>query len=111
VDTHWPQALGWQHTPDSHPLDWQSPLPLQCWPRPHLGHAPPQSTSTSLPFFLLSSQLMQVLPSHLSEAQSALASQALPSSQRAQGLEPPQSASLSPWFLTPSSQVGFSHTP
>lgn len=35
---------------------WQSPLELQCFPGPQPGQMPPQSTSTSCPFFLPSLQ-------------------------------------------------------
>jgi hypothetical protein len=76
---------------------------------------PPQSMSVSAPFFTLSPHVgaWQVLfgatPVQTPLWQSPATTHVLPTPQSAQG--PPQSTSLSPWFFTPSPQVGAAHWP
>jgi hypothetical protein len=68
---------------------------------------PPQSTSVSLPFMMLSVQLMpaQVPLVQWLLTQSEASSQSSSVPQRGQAVGPPQSTSVSAPFMTPSSQA------
>jgi hypothetical protein len=91
---------------------WQSAPPPQPSPSAHwVEHDPPQSTSVSSPFFLVSPH---VASAHAPEvqtfsAQSPAAVQVRPGAQSAQ--PPAQSMSVSVPFFTPSLQLGCWQTP
>jgi len=89
---------------------WQSPATEQRLPSAHFfvgAQLPPQSTSVSVPFLVLSLQLdvWQTLVVQTKLAQSAPAEQLLPLAQP-EHIVPPQSMSLSLPFLMVSLQVG-----
>jgi hypothetical protein len=91
----------------------QSPATLQTKLAAHLGHAPPQSTSVSLPFFISSwhrfaTHTFDVAAQNV-ETQSMDAEHFLPLSHGAQ-TPPPQSTSVSFPFFMPSWHCSETHT-
>ena len=98
----------WHLAPVHTPL-WQSPASLQPPPEAHAGQPlpPPQSISVSVPFFTVSGHAAcwHRLPVQTLLVQSPAPPQALPVPHGPQ-FGPPQSVSVSPWFLEPSVHVG-----
>jgi len=107
------QVGAWQHCskpgaqpPALHTPLWQSAPAPQPWPGAQSGQAPPQSTSTSLPFFTPSVQLgaaQRPFPPQTALAQSALVLHVDPSAQPGHS-PPPQSVPSSAPLRAPSPQ-------
>jgi hypothetical protein len=92
-------------------LEQSEPMP-QVLPGAHFPQGPPQSTSDSLPFLMLSLQVAvwQTPPVHTPLVQSPADAHFWPSAHlRVAAQAPPQSVSLSVPFFTPSEQLGDAH--
>ncbi len=103
---HGPSQRASQQLPSAQKPEAQSPAVAQCWPWPHREHAPPQSTSVSLPSLppLLHVPALQIWPRHTALRQSAPFVHPRPSAHFC-AHDPPQSTALSPPSCLPSQQV------
>lgn len=104
----------WTHLPPKQFWVMQSEFSLHDLPALHLSQPPPQSTSVSFPFCMLSSHAGSAhtskMPSQYPDSQSEFAVQLLPRAHFWQRY-PPQSTSASKPFLTWSVQDASSHIP
>lgn len=109
---HWPVHEELQQMPSTQGNVLQSPLSPHICPKPHFAHAPPQSTSDSLPFMTPSEHegTWQTPAVHTPLPQSAGVAHVAPSAHGSQ-TGPPQSTSVSAPFRSPSLQGGGAQVP